>query len=282
MGVGPEDAVVPDDVVGFVAGLQRDPAHHVVFAGEVLELVAEELAGVDGWQEHLHVVRDDAGRVAAVLLAERDEQRDRVWWWGPWARDADVARRLLHEVAGALDAAEEEFAPDVRNVRLALLAAERGAVAGEGSAVLRLDPLVAPAGHDPTVPAHPTDVAGIEALHDTLFPGTHTTGAQLVAAADTVVRVVRDAGAVVGYVAVEVQPGGDGYVDYLGVDVERRGEGLGRALVAGGLRELAARGVGAAHLTVRVGNAPARALYASLGFVEERVAVPWRRGFDLG
>ena len=89
-------------------------------------------------------------------------------------------------------------------------------------------------------------------------------------------------GVPVGYVAVEVQPDGSGYVDYLGVAAQARGAGLGRVLVAGALRGLAARGVTRVHLTVRVDNATARALYASLGFVEERVAVPYRRGFDLG
>jgi ribosomal protein S18 acetylase RimI-like enzyme len=36
-----------------------------------------------------------------------------------------------------------------------------------------------------------------------------------------------------------------------------------------------------AHLTVRSANDAARRLYASLGFTEERVLVPMRRGFTL-
>jgi hypothetical protein len=36
-----------------------------------------------------------------------------------------------------------------------------------------------------------------------------------------------------------------------------------------------------AHLTVRLGNVAARRLCGSLGFTEERVLVPMRRGFTL-
>ncbi len=48
---------------------------------------------------------------------------------------------------------------------------------------------------------------------------------------------------------------------------EARGRGLGRALVAGLMRFAWENGAGRAYLQVEQGNAPAIALYDSLGFV---------------
>jgi mycothiol synthase len=62
-------------------------------------------------------------------------------------------------------------------------------------------------------------------------------------------------------------PLGEVYV--LGVDPECRGHGLGRSLTLAGLHHLRAAGLPTALLYVDAGNAPAIALYRSLGFA------PW-------
>ena len=294
----PDDVVVAalgdgslGEVAAFVAARQQDPTANVVLVGVEPGPVAEELAGVDRWRERTVVARDAAGGLVGVVVADVAEDMRRVWWVGPWVAagraDAEgVAAALLDTATAAHGHTwdEEEYAPDARNELVAALALGRGATPGTGSAVLLLDPLVVAELDGPDVRAAvPTDHGAVAALHDRLFPGTHTRGADLLAAEGTHVDVVEGPdGVPVGYVAVEVQPDGSGYVDYLGVAEQARGRGLGRLLVAGALRGLAARGVPFAHLTVRVDNPAARALYASLGFVEERVTVPYRRGFDLG
>lgn len=69
--------------------------------------------------------------------------------------------------------------------------------------------------------------------------------------------------------------GGEASLDTLTVDPALRRQGVGRALLNCALRALAAEGAGCCFLEVREGNAPALALYQSLGFA----AVGRRRNF---
>ena len=67
----------------------------------------------------------------------------------------------------------------------------------------------------------------------------------------------------------EPEPLGEIYV--IGVDPDRQGTGLGRALVVAGLASLAARGIGTGMLFVDAANEPAVGLYEALGFDTARV-----------
>ena len=58
----------------------------------------------------------------------------------------------------------------------------------------------------------------------------------------------------------------DCWIEDVYVEEAARGKGLGRALVVEALQRARERGCGRAELDVDVVNAPARALYASLGF----------------
>jgi ribosomal protein S18 acetylase RimI-like enzyme len=211
----------------------------------------------------------------------------RVWWIGPFVDASDwesVATTLLDRCREQLDESidEEEMAFDARAERLGRWAEASGLVPDPGSLVLTLRHELAP----PSLAVRPIESADrttVAPLHERLFPGTHTTGDVLVDSGDdTHLRIVAEvAGTIVGYVAVERQEDGSGYIDYLGVDETQRRRGFGAELVRAGVAALARIDARPVNLTVREDSAGARELYRSLGFDEERVARPYRRGFSI-
>ena len=91
-----------------------------------------------------------------------------------------------------------------------------------------------------------------------------------------------DADGLAGFVWTKVHPATStdpelGEIYVIGVEPSRRGTGLGRALVVGGLASLAERGVTTGMLFVDAGNEDALRLYASLGFTTSRVDRAYER-----
>ena len=76
-----------------------------------------------------------------------------------------------------------------------------------------------------------------------------------------------DSGALLGFVMIR-GAGGEAEIITLGVDPGRRRRGLGRALLAAGLSEAAARGSTRLFLEVAADNVAALALYRATGFTE--------------
>ncbi len=65
--------------------------------------------------------------------------------------------------------------------------------------------------------------------------------------------------------------GFEGYINNVVIDSDYRGKGYSKILLEGLLKEGRARGINEYTLEVRVSNAPARALYESLGFKSEGI-----------
>lgn len=288
-----------DAAARWVSGQQADPARHIASESMDAVAIATDLRDLEprGLADVLVAVAGDA--IVGLLGLEHDSDPPRVWWRGPYVADGADVDAVVDALLAAGRAqlpdhvTQEEFGPDDRHAWLAAVAERHGFHAEEASAVL----VRSLAGDLADVRRAATDDAGeveveaataelapvVAGLHDAIFPGTHASGARIASARDdAVVLVARSGAEVVGYVAVERQEDGRGYIDYLGVSPGARRGGIGRLLVAAGCVHLAgAYACPVVDLTVRESNRAARRLYESLGFEEERLIRPWRRGFSL-
>ena len=266
----------------YVTAAQCDPLRHVTYVGEDPDSILDEFAEAERWEERL-LVAIVGDEVAGVLLPYIDQDMRRVWWIGPWADTKELATELLSDARRRFGSLfdEEEMAPDSRNELVRSVAANTGFSEGTWSSVLSKHELD-PSGSATSVPLEDEQLDAVAALHQRLFPGTHTPGDRLAATERTRMRTIHVDGRLAGYVAFEIQADGTGYIDYLGVAPTYRRRGIGRALVTDVCRELAEEGVPAVHLTVRADAPGAVDLYRSVGFNEERLIVPCRLGFALG
>lgn len=123
-----------------------------------------------------------------------------------------------------------------------------------------------------------SDLGAIRTLHEAEFPDTYFTADQLLdrqATGDhTILVTERSGGRVSGYIAGQIQPDGDGYIDFLAVHPDDRGGGIGRSLVEAITRVLLTRSAKQrVCLTVRADRHSANALYRRLGFTCEATMV---------
>lgn len=285
-----EDDLTP--AATLIATCQSDPTSHVIYLGLDEASIRSDLADLPQWTNAAAVATvDDV--IVGVLIAEIDLEMGRLWWFGPFISPdldaetqwAQVADRLHAEVTSMLptDIVEQEACPDDRSDRIRDWCGRHRLEGETASVLLRREPgLTQP---DARVrPRRPSDDERIVSLHQATFAGSHLTSAAL-ARSEAPCLVIEEGdtnGAVVGYVVYEIQSDGSGYIDFVAVDPGHRGRGYGAALVETACADLFDREVDYAHLTVRENNKPARALYAGLGFVEERLGRPFRLGFTVG
>ncbi len=108
------------------------------------------------------------------------------------------------------------------------------------------------------------------ALHDTIFPGTYYTGQQIIDRLNETeqVFVYIDEAVVQGYIYATVhKEANEGMIEFVGVNAEARGQGIGRKLLATAIRWLfEEKSTPQISLTVLDNLANARALYESVGF----------------
>lgn len=275
---GPAQPAELDTVVGLITAQQVRPERSIVYLGSTARGIREELdALTPAWQDTLRVARDGS-TIVGVSIVEWDPEVNRAWILGPWIDGDDTA---WSDLAGPLlDAAlaqlpegmlDVEVAGHVAHTRLAYLAASRGWSTGPVNHALTIRHAIpepsAQAGAATIRDATGDDLVAINPLHESEFPATHSSVAQLVRGDDTVVVVATANSGIVGYAAGQLHADGEGYIDYLAVQPTARGSGVGRLLVSTLTnRLLSASRAGQVSLTVEHERTRARALYRSLGF----------------
>jgi ribosomal-protein-alanine N-acetyltransferase len=271
-------------IVAFIAAQQQNPTTHVPYLATDADSIRTDIDEIEDWAA-VTAVAESNGQLVGVLIPEIDPDMGRLWWWGPWvgSEDADTVATQLHAAATALlpdGIDEQEACGDDRNELVRRWCSAHGLVANDASVLLRRN-------HeqdhtpDPRVrPVAEADLPALIELHEAAFAKTHSTGQALFASDNPRLAAIVD-DTPVGYVAHEMQSDGSGYLDYLAVRDDVQNQGLGRVLVEAACADLFRRGATHVHLTVRETNSPARALYARAGFVEDRLARPYRLGFSL-
>lgn len=111
------------------------------------------------------------------------------------------------------------------------------------------------------------DLGYVHDLHDSEFPATYATAAQLIHDPALFTFVVERDGGPIGYASGHIDEDGTGHLDFMAVDPATRGVGDGSVLLAATLRELFARAtMDVVRLAVRANRTPAVRFYESRGF----------------
>ncbi len=277
-----------DSVAQWVAALQADPQHQIAYFGTTAPDIQETLLNLEGLLDVPVVVATQDKQIFGLLGVDYSPGLGRAWLYGPlvsagnWDATADALLAYARQHLIPAETRSLEWFVDVRHSRMTALAARYhfDQLPPETSWSFprqRLSTL--PPGKLPAL-----DVAhqsAFIALHDSLFPNTYYSGAEIIARLDAANRVLMalEGSQLVGYIYGRVDAGADhGYIDFVGVDPAQRRRGVGRALVSAMTHSLLQdESLNSVKLTVSATNSGAMALYHQLGFERLQTLVAYRR-----
>jgi ribosomal protein S18 acetylase RimI-like enzyme len=215
------------------------------------------------------------GQLVGVFGAEFDEELGRAWLWGPFVLTAnwdELAAALWTQLLASLPSTIRRLDFFLNNANQRAyncylgLGFHEPVVSHVYVAPRPPTPLLVP---EPCDPLNPALAASLASLHDAVFPNTYYTGQDILDQLDGDHKVFVSAvgGEVLGYIYVIVDESSQGYVEFLGVRADRRGQGLGKHLLLTALDWLfCSKNVSEAGLTVADDQTNARSLYEKVGF----------------
>ncbi|HSB00287.1 MAG TPA: GNAT family N-acetyltransferase [Anaerolineales bacterium] len=278
-----------EELVSFVARLNRDGTHHIGFFGESEADIRASLAESLIPPEDAFRLAYESDQLVGVFGMDADPEISRAWLFGPLVEHEDwhtVADQLHAEVLPLIpvDIRDYDLFCDVRNTHIEVFAARQGFPLTSENAVMTL----ARAKYKPTakrqtqIGAYQEDLfEPFEKLHKALFPNAYFTARQMVEKIDGNHQLLFavEEGQFLGYHFGKIEHQSEsGYVDFIGTDSAARGRGIGADLLASGLDwMLSAPSTKKISLTVNADNVPARSLYEKFGFITERVMRGYRK-----
>jgi ribosomal protein S18 acetylase RimI-like enzyme len=278
-----------DELVDFVARLNREGRHHIGFFGESEADIRASLAECVIPPAEGFVMAYEGDQLVGIFGVDADPEINRAWLFGPLVNHVDwhdIADKLYAKVLPRIpvDIRDYDLFCDVQNINIEAFAVRHGFPLTSENAVLTL----ARDQYRPIAKRKTKIVAfkegffkPLENLHKTLFPNAYFTARQMVKKTDDnhhLFLVVED-NQLIGYHFCKIEPESEsGYVDFIGTDASGRGRGIGADLLAAGIDwMLSAPTTKKINLTVNADNVAARNLYEKFGFVTERVMRGYRK-----
>jgi ribosomal protein S18 acetylase RimI-like enzyme len=258
------------EVATFIAARNADDTQHIGYVDTVFDDIDATLA--DLYEGAVFALaRDEDGALTGVLGAEWDTAIGRTWLYGPWGDHADALYAAVVPHVPA-QASEHELYCAEANMSVVQFAERHGFGPGSASVVYEFArdrlPLVA---EEPMMELAPRYREQFAALHTRTFPHASATAKALaVRQPAPLVDVTGDR--LRGYVVLRLTPeSGTGELDFLAVDEEFQGQGIGARLGRAALRQaFADPRMQTVVLSTNADNSAGQRLYERIGFTRGR------------
>lgn len=265
-----------DLMVGVAVASQAVRATHAGLFPTAEPEIRASLTGLD-WLEHGWIAEENGTLVAWVT---GEQSGPSVRWIGPFALEdgwAEGAPAVLGAARASSSATEEVIHADNRNYHLTGLATELGFSGNDGIVEIELgEPL-----KDSIVMVHPMKQEFrefVSMFHEASFPNSEEVGSDIVEAeGPNMTMVIRHSGQPVGYINTTRESERTARINFLAVEDAARRKRLGGEMVRAATTALVAEGISVVRVEVGDENEPARELFRSLGFTEQRLVIPFNR-----
>jgi hypothetical protein len=223
-------------IAHLIASLNSDPAHHCLHCDQEEAGILEEIKLLEVLMEESFLVVWDGEKMVGVLGADLTIERDRAWLWGPFIVDVD-----WNKTAAALHTHfTNHFQPQIQQLNQFLNAANeqgRAFYLSQGFKETKISHVyqaLPPACSvtEPLPEIMPPQWRSFITLHEETFPTTYYSGREIIErlGKQDKVFVCADGETVSGYVYANVEPT-EGFIHFLAVREEMRGQGIGERLL---------------------------------------------------
>lgn len=267
-------------LASFIAGLNRDPEHHIGYCGqdpdELEHTLEHEFSALDA----SFAVLTERGELIGALGFDIDAGGRSAEIWGPflncpedeWQQRAmELWNRMKYGLAYQVDTFYGFYHEMNRNAQQWML--QLGAELKSTEVLFKAArPLLLGHAHPSVRELSPLRSGDFLRLHEAAFPGTYRSGPEILERMNEDYRVFmyEDEDGLQGYIYVEREPEfGDGRIEFVTVAPSARGRGIGQALLQRGLGYLFEDPrIENITLCVRADNEQALRLYRKAGFQE--------------